>query len=60
MGQVRALQAMVECGIEGVDAAARLGAMLRQRKLKGTREQIAELLRSRDGAATVDVCALLQ
>ena len=58
MPQVRALQAMVECGIEGVDAAARLGAVLRQ--LDGSPEQIAELLQSRDGETTIDVHALLQ
>ena len=58
MSHVRALQAMVECGIEGVDAAPRLGAVLRQ--IDGSPEQIAELLQSRDGATTLDVHALLQ
>ena len=38
--------------------APRLGALLRQ--LDGTPEQVAELLSSRAGAATVDVHALLR
>ena len=58
MAQVQALQAMAECGIEGVDAAPRLGALLRQ--LDAPAEQVAELLKNRDGAATLDVHALLQ
>ena len=58
MAQLHALQAMAECGIEGVDAAARLGALLRQ--LDAPAEQVAELLENRDGVTTLDVRALLQ
>ena len=56
--QVHALHAMVVCGVGGAEAPQRLGSMLR--RMEGSPEQIASLLRGRDDAPTVDVAALLR
>ena len=58
MLRVLALQAMVVCGVGGAEAPQRLGSMLR--RMEGSPEQIARLLRGRDDAPTVDVAALLR
>ena len=56
--QVLSLEAMVLSGIGGAEALRRLAGMLR--KMEGSPEQIADLMRSRDGGPTVDTEALLK
>ena len=53
MHELQAVLGLVSNSLGGDEASARLGALLR--KLRGSREQIASLLRDRNDSDVVDV-----